>query len=1314
MSKVLDQRSFVGSHVGSSSSSTSIADLPHQNNLGPVGLSLLDHHNTSPLKMGITNDIAKSLPPDTTIALGGDNPPKKESGPEPIKQSLLVHIASLILYGCQALPIRLKILLDRLLSLLNHDEVMQLLSGFSWTYEDYERGYKLQDRSGQVLHSWHMMSPEEESLVLRQFLRFSETKDVAQQLLKQQPGQREPSRDTTSEPKDSNREPLSVRSDLQTPRDTIKDSLNLSPRQSESRSIARETSDSLRETLRLRDSRELVDESRKPERSYMDHSSEPKLHVKDSSELFRDSKDPLRELIRQDAESRNRNLFRDSRESTREPREPLRELREPLRDSKEPTKDYYGNQTPNFPRGQPPSYNATEAMKALNPEIKKFLERTNMLFNPFMQGGSGDLLRPPPSSSHLGLPAAPPQISPANLATNFLGAAQSSLATSLLMNQQLSSMLRLPAPPVSLSNLSQSTITPSISSSTSPGIGVTPLNHLQNLQPFDFRKSSHSPKSASSGPHSGVGAADFAGDIGRPAFSTGSGITGLPPTSRQHSPPAPPSTNNSLHSSYTNENSDIASSISGSTSTALNLSTTSATTSSTTPTTPSHRLEPPSGEMSSSIREKVNWNPINMAQSYINPVTGKKRVQCTVCLKTFCDKGALKIHFSAVHLREMHKCTVEGCTMMFSSRRSRNRHSANPSPKLHTPHIRRKMSPHDGRSALSTSPLLAGFRPPSYQMRPGFPPLGAFPPPFGAINPLTGLPFIPPPSADDMNRNRLDMHHRSLEMQYGMGKHPLDLAKDQSRHLDNAGISSKMSNYYIENNFDDHNRMDVEGAGEDLDDSMSVDTQSLRGDASSPSSSKRKRKNQNPTKFAFRLEDDDLISTDDEYDDDDIDAKDSDEDKNIDKELDAMSDCDDEDTRGEQKDVNTNCDKSKHDGSNANVTSSSNDEAVDTSSALQHLENLSKNHFPGSLLANTTDSFDQQNPPASSPTPSDHDSDRESITALENEDNFHVGSDGLISNTNIPFDKENPRQCVACGKIFQNHFTVKIHYQNVHLKLMHTCTVTGCNAAFPSKRSRDRHASNLTLHRKLLSTSTTTSHPGFPGLGFPGLPLNPMFNPELLARLYSDPSALQFNSSNPTLGANTGDPPPVAHPPPHLFFQNLLPHLAANNNFQNMGMQDRQGNTSPQSTTQSISNQNLPRSQSPPQNQASDKPSIEEGEQRASVQSSPVREGEDQIEWQYNLEDDLPSPDRDGNIPCKFCMKPFGDGVELKNHYDEVHRGDLFKCTVSGCNKLFSSRRKRNNHAINSELHRHIESEQGREPEHCQTDRSTPEESKLI
>ena len=50
----------------------------------------------------------------------------------------------------------------------------------------------------------------------------------------------------------------------------------------------------------------------------------------------------------------------------------------------------------------------------------------------------------------------------------------------------------------------------------------------------------------------------------------------------------------------------------------------------------------------SEIKKKMRDN---IGISFVSPTTGKKRVQCNVCLKTFCDKGALKIHFSAVHLR---------------------------------------------------------------------------------------------------------------------------------------------------------------------------------------------------------------------------------------------------------------------------------------------------------------------------------------------------------------------------------------------------------------------------------------------------------------------------------------------------------------------------------------------------------------------------------------------------------------------------------------------------------------------------------------
>lgn len=66
------------------------------------------------------------------------------SAPEPVQLNVAFDIASLILYGCQALPIRLKILLDRLFSVLQKEQVLQILHGFGWTPEDYARGYILQ------------------------------------------------------------------------------------------------------------------------------------------------------------------------------------------------------------------------------------------------------------------------------------------------------------------------------------------------------------------------------------------------------------------------------------------------------------------------------------------------------------------------------------------------------------------------------------------------------------------------------------------------------------------------------------------------------------------------------------------------------------------------------------------------------------------------------------------------------------------------------------------------------------------------------------------------------------------------------------------------------------------------------------------------------------------------------------------------------------------------------------------------------------------------------------------------------------------
>ena len=61
-----------------------------------------------------------------------------------VSLSDVMDIAGLILYDTEATPIRLKVLLDRLLSTLSHDQVLSVLAAYGWAYEDFCRGYKLQ------------------------------------------------------------------------------------------------------------------------------------------------------------------------------------------------------------------------------------------------------------------------------------------------------------------------------------------------------------------------------------------------------------------------------------------------------------------------------------------------------------------------------------------------------------------------------------------------------------------------------------------------------------------------------------------------------------------------------------------------------------------------------------------------------------------------------------------------------------------------------------------------------------------------------------------------------------------------------------------------------------------------------------------------------------------------------------------------------------------------------------------------------------------------------------------------------------------
>lgn len=616
---------------------------------------------------------------------------------------------------------------------------------------------------------------------------------------------------------------------------------------------------------------------------------------------------------------------------------------------------------------------------------------------------------------------------------------------------------------------------------------------------------------------------------------------------------------------------------------------------------------------------KRQWGtiPPNLGMQFINPSTGKKRVQCNVCLKTFCDKGALKIHFSAVHLREMHKCTVEGCNMMFSSRRSRNRHSANPNPKLHSPHLRRKISPHDGRSAQPHPMLL--------------PPPGSLP-----LHPFSPFPLLP---AGDMRHQSLTgLDFKNLEA-LRMKEHEQQRRQHESRRenfeeqkslealrkMSRAGSNENLSNSdgEIENEDDEddinidngissdsddvkpdihfmHSPNDSESYGTNRDEDQPQDfsikiennkspmTDELVNGANNESSneelvstdppkdehsmafnsqyhsSKRKRKNQNPTKCSMSpsaanmmmlmMENDDHFSNDEmmrikqeggdrsspqskklkmqngegvhedvinlkkepidvkkeeESSDSENEKQDHDEDENGTLNLSLKS-------RLNGNSNNTNNNKRESRKNMAEKNSVNFDNFHQTSTTLRQLEQMSQNAGAFNSFMNGTNILGPQFPPLNflinntppspvrsrSRTPSPETPDREQ----DNEENRSPCCDNGI----MIEDQNGVKKCSACGS--------KSHFTNEQMSFV--CNIDGCNAKFPNKRSRDRHSSNLNLHRKLLSTSDRSSpnsninsHHHAAAAAIAAVNFDPKTfaafqNPlqaELLARLYGDP-----------------------------------------------------------------------------------------------------------------------------------------------------------------------------------------------------------------
>lgn len=379
-------------------------------------------------------------------------------------------------------------------------------------------------------------------------------------------------------------------------------------------------------------------------------------------------------------------------------------------------------------------------------------------------------------------------------------------------------------------------------------------------------------------------------------------------------------------------------------------------------------------------------------ESKIRPGVGMKkgRVVCSACEKTFYDKGTLKIHYNAVHLKIKHKCTIEGCNMVFSSLRSRNRHSANPNPRLHMPMNRnnRDRDVRDGLSAVDEaekrdlnrpiSSYISNLEPKLHSSFPSISHSGIVFPNLKTVQPV--LPF-----------------YRSLVT-------PAELANTPGNLPSLPLLSSS---------------------------SVPVSIGDMESN-SEPVPKKKSRKSSMPIK----IEKDELEER----------SSSNDDDEEPPANMDSGMDCV----------VKTECDE------HGVVHPSIHPSVLTHSFQIEEPQTEDKPQAQGCSLTHSLSSFSNMQRDLL---------DFGDQTCSENLDlrpTDEVAQCGTHCESVVRPDRDGDLQivcadddellhhCESCNKTFKNSYSARMHYRSIHLKEMHMCTVAGCNAAFPSRRSRDR------------------------------------------------------------------------------------------------------------------------------------------------------------------------------------------------------------------------------------------------------------------
>ncbi|XP_069780529.1 zinc finger protein basonuclin-2 isoform X2 [Narcine bancroftii] len=677
----------------------------------------------------------------------------------------------------------------------------------------------------------------------------------------------------------------------------------------------------------------------------------------------------------------------------------------------------------------------------------------------------------------------------------------------------------------------------------------------------------------------------------------------------------------------------------------------------------------PANDLVKSDHSKTSILNAKIQRMRRNGLTPRKgRVVCNACGKTFYDKGTLKIHYNAVHLKIKHRCTIEGCNMVFSSLRSRNRHSANPNPRLHMPMLRNNRDKDLIRATSgAATPVISSIKSNLSLSSPGRPSLGFSSPSVDPVlqNPLvfpslktvqpvppfyrsllTSGEMVSPPNS--LPTSPIMPVVASLEQPCGTEQHPhtvqelaAELAPKKKSRKSSMPVKIEKEVIGTADEFDEDDQVNENHVNNDIHDEEMSNINGHKG--MSPAIHIHSSRKADDERSLCGFEDKKMGSITSEEHEQDRDFEDESEGS-------ELKMCDD----GTENDEQAHADMFDKE----EMSSSKNEDKDCISPPPQAIKIKEEFSDPTYDMFYSISQYGLYNGGAGS------------MAALQEGFASSVG-DGIpqkYSPESELCSSSDPKICYVCKKSFKSSYSVKLHYKNVHLKEMHVCTVEGCNAAFPSRRSRDRHSANINLHRKLLTKELDE-------MGMDPAPtLAKGLREEFLAKIYGGHHGIGLDmrdeASSP---AGTED--------------------SHTNGYTRVTADDYMVlDLSTTSSIQSSSSIHSSRESEVGSDEGILLDEIDgasdsgESTHRAEVQSQIASSSHEALEASILQA----ASTSNGGIMCIICHKMYSNKGTLRVHYKTVHLREMHKCKVPGCNMMFSSLRSRNRHSQNPNLHKNV------------------------